>query len=77
MPIVKSLMKSLKSRYGAKRGESIYYAMEAEGSGPFKKGNKHHDLHVAYARKIGQLPVTTPKKKAPRPKTRGKPKRKG
>ncbi len=87
MPVVKSLMASLRSRYGAKKADRVYYAMEAEGKGPFAKGNKYHDLHVAYAEKLGQRPIerkATGKKKAthvartakrtkkaPRPKPRG------
>lgn len=31
MPINESLMRSLKKRYGAKKGERMYYAMESEG----------------------------------------------
>lgn len=38
MPVNQSLMKSLKAQHGAKKGEDIYYAMESEGKGPFKKG---------------------------------------
>jgi hypothetical protein len=70
MPVVKSLMTSLRTRYGAKKGERIYYGMEAEGKGPFAKGNKHHDLHVAYAAKLGVKPIERTKK-TPRPKSRG------
>lgn len=63
MPVVKSLMGSLRKRYGVKQGASIYYAMEAEGLGPFAKGNKHHDKHVAYATKLGQKPIERSRKK--------------
>jgi len=31
MPINESLMRALKKQYGPKKGEDIYYAMEAEG----------------------------------------------
>jgi len=31
MPINQSLMRALKRRYGKKKGERIYYAMEAKG----------------------------------------------
>jgi len=34
MPILRSLMKSLKKQYGEKKGEDVYYAMEQ------KKKNK-------------------------------------
>ncbi len=83
MPVIKSLMTSLRSRYGARKADRVYHAMEAEGSGPFAKGNKYHDLHVAYAEKLGVKPIErkkkathvarTPKltKKTPRPKSRG------
>ncbi len=30
MPINKSMMKSMKKEYGAKKGEQIYYAVEAK-----------------------------------------------
>lgn len=57
MPVIKSLMASLRKRYGATKAEKIYYGMEAEGKGPFAKGNKYHDLHVAYAEKLGLKPI--------------------
>jgi hypothetical protein len=41
MPVNKSLAKSLKKKYGSKKGESIYYAMENSGSKSFKKGLKN------------------------------------
>jgi len=67
MPIVESLMLSLVRRYGKEKGQRIYYAMEAEGSGPFAKGAKHHDLHVAFAAKHGLSPNTAIRhKKKPR-----------
>lgn len=67
MPVVKSLMKSLRSRYGPQAGEDIYYKMEAEASGPFSPGNKHHADHRRWAKKNGVKPITTKrrKKKAP------------
>jgi hypothetical protein len=51
MPVVQALMDSLVKKYGADKGKSIYYAMESEGSGPFAKGKKHHDLHQAFVAK--------------------------
>lgn len=30
MPINKSMMKSMKEQYGKKKGESVYYAVEAK-----------------------------------------------
>ena len=30
MPVNKSMMKSMKEQYGKKRGESVYYAVEAK-----------------------------------------------
>ena len=40
MPVNKSLAGSLKKKYGAKKGESVYYAMENKGTKSFKKGLK-------------------------------------
>jgi hypothetical protein len=40
MPVNKSLAKALNKKYGAKKGEEIYYAMEADKSKAFKKGIK-------------------------------------
>lgn len=66
MPVVQALMDNLVKRYGPDKGKQVYYAMEAEGSGPFAPGAKHHDLHVAFAAKNGVAPVAKGKKK-PRP----------
>lgn len=63
MPIVQKLMDSLKARYGPKEGERVYYAMEAEGKGPFAPGAKHRDLHEAFVTKHGLSPAPAPKKK--------------
>ena len=71
MPVVQSLMSSLVERYGKQRGERIYYAMEAEGKGPFAKGGKYRKLHEDYTKRIGQRPLAG-RKKAPRPKARGR-----
>jgi len=73
MPVVQSLMNSLQSRYGRERGRSIYYAMEAEGSGPFGDGGKYRHLHEEWAAKNGVEP--TSKKKPPKPKPRGRSKK--
>lgn len=69
MPVVKSLMDSLVERYGKEKGERVYYAMEAEGKGPFGPGGKHHDKHKAWAAKNGVTPAS--KKKTPASKKRG------
>lgn len=53
MPIVQHLMDALVARYGAEKGKHVYYAMEAEGSGPFAVGAKYHNLHEAFAKKAG------------------------
>lgn len=37
MPVNQSLMRSLKKRYGAAKGERVYYAMEREGHPATKK----------------------------------------
>jgi hypothetical protein len=71
MPVVQKLMDNLVARYGKERGESVYYAMEGSGKGPFAPGGKHHDLHLAFAKKHGIEPVRT-KKKAPAQKSRGR-----
>ena len=72
MPVVKSLMTSLRGRYGHKKGAHIYHAMEAEASGPFAPGKKHHSAHKLWAAKNGVEPITEKtKKKTPRRKTRG------
>lgn len=66
MPVVKSLMDNLVKRYGKEKGERVYYAMEAEGSGPFAPGAKHHDLHVTRSKKAGHGPTSAkakPRKK--------------
>lgn len=62
MPVVKSLMSSLRKKYGVKKGERVYYAMEAEGKGPFASGNKHHAKHVAVANKAGTKPIKRSRK---------------
>ena len=71
MPIVKSLMTSLKTRYGPSRGERVYHAMVAEASGPFRKGAKYHDEHVAFSQKLGMKPIE--RERAPKPKGSKKP----
>lgn len=40
MPINKPLLSSLKKRYGAKKGTSVYFGMENKGSKGFQKGLK-------------------------------------
>lgn len=65
MPIVQTVMDALTKRYGADEGQRVYYAMEAEGKGPFGPNGKYHDLHVAFAQKHGVAPLKG--KKKPRP----------
>lgn len=73
MPVVESLMKSLTSKYGVVEGENVYYAMEASARGPFAKGRKYHDLHLAFAERHGLPPISEPAKVAPlRGRGRGK-----
>lgn len=64
MPIIQALMDNLVKRYGPKRGERIYYAMEAEGTGPFAAGGKYHNLHEEFAAKRGLTPLKGKKKPA-------------
>ncbi len=72
MPIVESLMRELKAKYGPEKGERVYYAMEASGKGPFAAGAKHHDMHEAFAAKHGVAPIKGKgKKKPPASKKRG------
>ena len=40
MPVNRTMLASLRKKYGFKRGTEIYYKMEAEGKPPFKKGLK-------------------------------------
>lgn len=42
MPIKKSLMASLKKRFGAEKGREVYVKMEAEGTPPFSKKKVKH-----------------------------------
>jgi len=64
MPVVQALMDKLVKQYGPERGKRVYYAMEAEGSGPFGPRGKHRDLHNAFAAKHGVTPAPGKKKKA-------------
>ncbi len=76
MPVDEHLMASLKARYGDKRGESVYYAMEGEGKGPFGPKGKLHAQHEAFVEKHhwGEAPGTAKKPpKAKRPKGSKKP----
>lgn len=53
MPINQSLMRALKKKYGEKRGEDIYYAMENAGVPPFgHKKKKLSDLQTAALQKL-------------------------
>jgi len=69
MPVVKALMDNLVKQHGEAEGKRIYYAMEAEGKGPFGPKGKHRDLHEAFASKHGVSP-TEGKKKPAGPKAR-------
>lgn len=51
MPIVEALMDKLVKQYGPEQGKRVYYAMEAEGKGPFAPGAKHRDKHEAFVKK--------------------------
>lgn len=70
MPIVRSLLDSLIARYGERKGEEVYFSMEASGRGPFAPGGKYHDQHVAWATRNGVRPVGT---KKPRTSAKRKP----
>lgn len=70
-------MDALVARYGRREGERAYYAMEAEGRGPFGPTGKYRDLHEAWAAKNDVRPSSPiPGKKKPRPsKKAGAPKK--
>lgn len=72
MPIVQTLMDSLTKRYGAEKAKNVYYAMEAEGKGPFSAGGKYRKLHEDWAAKNGVPPsgAVKSKKKPATPKGR-------
>lgn len=40
MPVNKSMMESMKKQYGAKKGKSVYYAVEAKQKASKKKAKK-------------------------------------
>jgi len=40
MPVNRTLAKALIKRYGQKRGEDVYYGLEADKNKAFKKGLK-------------------------------------
>jgi len=40
MPVNKSMMKSMKEQYGKKKGEQVYYAVEAKQKASTKKKPK-------------------------------------
>lgn len=72
MPIVQSLMDNLQKRYGEAEGRNVYYAMEAQGKGPFAPGGKYRHLHEAWAKKNKVRPSSAirTKKKPAAPKGR-------
>lgn len=53
MPIAQQLMDALTNRYGQGRGKQVYYAMQAEGSGPFAPGGAFRKLHEQWAEENG------------------------
>lgn len=64
MPVNQHLMDSLTKRYGEERGRSVYFAMEAAGSGPFAEGNALHADHLVFAAAHNLPPIrrhSTPK----------------
>ncbi len=69
MPVNKSLAKSLKKKYGAKKGESVYFGMENAGKPAFKKGMKtatkegHTAAHMKDLKKKPAAKKVAPKKK--------------
>jgi hypothetical protein len=71
MPVAEKLMAALVDKYGPERGKSVYYSMEAEGSGPFGKGKKHRAEHEAFAARH-RLPPIAGKKKPATPSRKGR-----
>ncbi len=56
MPIDESMMKDMKKRYGPKKGEGVYFAVETKRktpSGP-KAMAKHEDKMMGVARKMAK-----------------------
>lgn len=66
MPIVEKLMNNLTARYGPEKGRNVYYAMEAEGKGPFAPGAKHRALHEDFAARNKVTPVGKNKPAGPK-----------
>lgn len=75
MPVVEKLMKSLVDRYGEAEGKRVYYAMEAEGKGPFGPGGKYHQLHRDFAERNGVVSQSVKKPRSSKPRKRGSRKR--
>lgn len=73
MPIVESLMRALRRRYGNAKGDRVYHAMEATAKGPFSEGSKYHELHRDWARRHGVKPLR--KETPPRHPARGRKRR--
>ena len=72
MPVAQSLMDSLQRQHGEAEGKRIYYAMEAEGKGPFAPGGKYRQLHEDWAKRNEVRPsaAVKTKKKPATPKGR-------
>lgn len=58
MPIIEALMNKLTAKYGQTEGEHVYYALEAEGKGPFGPNGKYRQLHLDFAERNGVTPLT-------------------
>lgn len=71
MPIAMTLMGALQERYGPDEGKRVYYAMEAEGRGPFAPGGKYRHLHEAFAKRNDVAPSHALKGKK-KPRRRGR-----
>jgi hypothetical protein len=73
MPLNETLMAELKKRYGAEKGEAVYWGMAGEGKGPFGPKGKYRAEHEAIAAKGKTTPnqKVPGKKKPPPPKKRG------
>ena len=71
MPINEKLMSKLQAQYGEREGKSVYFAMEAEGKGPFGAGKSMHGQHLDFAKRHGVDPISTPHRpRTPTPRRR-------
>lgn len=66
MPIHEALMAKLQAKYGRDEGERVYFALEAQGRGPFAPGASHRQDHLDFADRHGLTPQGTRKPRPPK-----------